>query len=137
MGANLCVRIASKAGKPVAGILTLRHGTNLVYKYGASDTDYNHLGGTAMLLWEAIKEAKQSGCESFDLGRSDLDNPGLITFKERWAAERAALTTWRTPPVAASPRRARLAMQCVKGIFGKLPGRVQTLAGRLLYRHVG
>lgn len=137
LGRNVRIRIASKEGRPVAGILTVSQGKRLVYKYGASDAVWNHLGGTAMLLWEAIKEAKQSGCESLDLGRSDLDNPGLIAFKERWGAERTVLTTWRTPSAAASPRGERLAMQCAKGLFGRLPGFVQTLAGRLLYRHVG
>ena len=137
MGTNLCIRIASKAGEPVAGILTLRHGAVLMYKYGASDTDYAPLGGMAMLLWESIKEAKQAGCEWLDLGRSDLDNPGLIAFKERWGAERAVVTTWQTPPVRTSSRRERLIVQWAKGLFIRLPSPVQTFAGRLLYRHVG
>ncbi len=82
MGEDACIRIASKAGQPVAGILTLRHRKSVVYKYGGSDTRFNNLGGTAMLLWQAIKDAKQAGTEVLDLGRSDLDNPGLIAFKE-------------------------------------------------------
>jgi len=137
VGPAFRIRMASHAGRPVAGIVTLRQGKHVVYKYGASDAAWNHLGGMAMLLWETIKEAKQAGCELLDLGRSDLDNSGLITFKERWGAERSLLTTWRTPPVAVSPRRERLTMQCAKGLFGRLPGFVQTFAGRLLYRHIG
>ena len=27
----------------------------------------------------------------FDFGRSDLDNPGLLTFKDRWGATRSSL----------------------------------------------
>ena len=137
MGTNLCIRIASKAGVPVAGIVTLRQGKSLVYKYGASDASWNHLGGMALLLWNTIKEAKETGCESLDLGRSDLDNPGLITFKNRWGAEQSVLSTWRTPPVEESPRRDRLTRQWGKGLFSRLPIPVQTFAGRLLYRHVG
>ena len=137
LGPNIRIRIASHAGRPVAGILTLSQGKHLVYKYGASDTASNHLGGMAMLLWEAIKDAKQSGFESLDLGRSDLNSSGLIAFKGRWATERIELTTWKTPPVAAPSQRERLIMQYAKDLFGRLPSPVQSFAGRLLYRHVG
>jgi hypothetical protein len=137
LGQAVCIRIASYAERPVAGIVTLRQGKQVVYKYGASDAAWNHLGGMAMLLWKAITEAKQAGCESFDLGRSDLDNPGLIAFKERWGAERTVLTTWRTPSAAVSSRRECLTMEWAKGLFCRLPSPVQTFAGRLLYRHIG
>jgi len=134
---NIRIRIASHAGRSVAGILTVAQGKHLVYKYGASDTASNHLGGMAMLLWEAIKEAKQSGFESLDLGRSDLDNSGLIAFKGRWTAERTELTTWKTPSMAASSQREHLITRYAKDLFGRLPSPVQSFAGRLLYRHVG
>src|SRR5439155_744233 len=34
LGEDACIRIASKGGQPVAGILTLSHGKRMVYKYG-------------------------------------------------------------------------------------------------------
>ena len=67
MGEDACIRIASKAGQPVAGILTLRHRKSMVYKYGGSDTRFSNLGGTAMLFWQAIKDAKQGGLRSSTL----------------------------------------------------------------------
>lgn len=137
LGSDIRIRLASKAGNPVAGILTLSGGKHLVYKYGASDADWNHLGGMAMLFWEVIKEAKQSGIESLDLGRSDGDNAGLIAFKERWAAERTELTTWSSHSVAGFAQHEHLIMQYAKSAFGCLPRPIKTFAGRLLYRHVG
>jgi CelD/BcsL family acetyltransferase involved in cellulose biosynthesis len=137
MGSSLCIRIASKSGRPVAGILTLRHGRQVLYKYGASDKSYNHLGGMPMLLWEAIKDAKQDGMESLDLGRSDLGNAGLILFKERWAAKPVSLMTWQAPGSNASVPREGWIVQCAKGLLGCLPQSVQTTAGRFLYRHAG
>ena len=137
MGEDVCIRIASKAGQPVAGILTIRHGRRVVYKYGGSDPRFNNLGATPMLFWRAIQEAKQAGAEEFDFGRSDLDNPGLITFKRRWSAECSTLSTWRAPSVASSPRRERLKMRCAKEVFARLPDSVLTFAGRMLYRHIG
>ena len=137
MGKDALIRIAFKAGQPIAGILTLDHGKQMVYKYGGSDAKFNNLGGTAMLFWQAIKEAKEAGMEVLDLGRSDLDNPGLITFKERWATASSALATWRYPAVVVSPSIERLKVRLAKEVCAWLPGRVLRLAGRLLYRHIG
>lgn len=137
LGENACIRIASKASQPIAGILTLDHGRTMVYKYGGSDRRFNNLGGTAMLFWQAIKDAKLSGAEVLDFGRSDLDNPGLITFKGRWSAERSTLNTWRAPLELSSPRREDVKLRCMKQVFARMPDSVLMLAGRLLYRHIG
>ncbi|MEO5630641.1 MAG: GNAT family N-acetyltransferase [Nitrospiraceae bacterium] len=137
VGNDACIRVASKAGRPVAGILTISHGKKMVYKYGGSDAHFNSLGGTPMLFWQAIKEAKQAGAEELDLGRSDIDNPGLIAFKGRWSAECSTLTTWRAPMVASSPRLERLKVRCAREVFARLPDSLLTMAGRILYRHIG
>ena len=137
MGKDACIRIASKAGRPVAGILTINHRKKMVYKYGGSNAHFNSLGGTPMLFWQAIKEAKQEGLEELDLGRSDIDNPGLIAFKGRWSAECSTLTTWRAPMVASSLRLERLKVRCAKSVFARLPDSMLTMAGRILYRHIG
>jgi CelD/BcsL family acetyltransferase involved in cellulose biosynthesis len=134
---DACIRIASKDGHPVAGILTLSHGKRVVYKYGGSDARVNNLGGMALLVWRTIREAKQAGAEELDLGRSDCDNLGLIAFKEHWAADRSILTYWRCPAVARPASTDRWRIRCAKQIFARLPGGVLTLAGRLLYRHIG
>lgn len=137
MGKDACIRIASKAGRPVAGILTISNGKKMLYKYGGSDAHFNRLGGTPMLFWQTIKEAKQEGAEELDFGRSDIDNPGLIAFKGRWSAECSTLTKWRVPMVASSPRLERLKVRCTKEVFARMPDRALTLAGRILYRHIG
>jgi hypothetical protein len=137
MGKDVCIRIASKDSLPIAGILTLDHGKTMTYKYGGSDTQFNNLGATPMLFWRAITDAKDAGMEELDLGRSDLDNPGLITFKERWSAASATLTTWRAPAVIASPSFEHLKVRLAKKVCAWLPERVLTLAGRFLYRHIG
>ena len=137
MGKDACIRIASKAGQPIAGIMTLDHGKKMVYKYGGSDAKYNNLGATPMLFWRAIIEAKEAGMEELDLGRSDLDNPGLITFKERWSAASSTLTTWRVPAVTVSPSFEHVKVRLAKEVCACLPDSVLKLAGQLLYRHIG
>lgn len=137
MGKDVCIRIAYKGCQPIAGIMTLEHGKKMVYKYGGSDAKLNNLGATAMLFWRAIKDAKDAEIEELDLGRSDLNNPGLITFKERWSAARTTLNAWRTPAVIASPSFEPLRARLAKEVCARLPDSALILAGRLLYRHIG
>ena len=132
-----CIRIASKNGMPIAGILTLSHGKRVVYKYGGSDARLNNLGGMALLLWKAIQEAKQAGAEELDLGRSDCNNPGLIAFKEHWAANRSTLTYWRCPAAAMPAQTDGWRLHVAKQLSARLPDGVLTVAGKLLYRHIG
>ncbi len=137
MGMNVSIRIASQGGRPIAGIMTLDHGKTRVYKYGGSDAKFNNLGATPMLFWQAIKDAKEAGMDVLDMGRSDLDNPGLIMFKERWSTARLPLATWRAPATTASPSFGQVKAWLAKEGFMRLPDSALTLAGRLLYRHIG
>lgn len=137
MGKDLCIRIAFKGDHPIAGILTMSHGKIMYYKYGGSDARCNHLGATPMLFWQAIQAAKSSGMEELDLGRSDVENRGLIRFKERWGAQGVRLTLWRSPAEEVSPSLERLKMRLAKTVCASVPYKVLVLAGRLVYRHIG
>jgi len=137
MGEKAKVRVASKDGRPIAGILTLRYKHVLVYKYGCSDRRFSNLGGTQLLLWNAIQEAKKDQLSEFDMGRSDCDNPGLVAFKDRWGAARTELVYLRYPArhphSVAEARQARIS----KYVWSHTPSGVLAAAGRALYRHMG
>ena len=136
LGDRLCIRLAlTKDGQPAAGILTLMHRDRMVYKYGGSDVRFNALGGVPWLFWKAIQDAKARGAVELDLGRSDLDNAGLIAFKEHLGAARHALTYWRAPAASARPGDG-WTMRAARRAFATLPAPLQRAAGRLLYRHL-
>jgi hypothetical protein len=135
-GEDLKIRIASKDRVPVAGILTLNHKKSMVYKYGCSNGAFNKLGGTAMLFWRAIQEAKDLGLEELDLGRSDIDNLGLIAFKEHWSAEGLPLTYWTYPEVA-SRFPGVWKKTFLRYMVSSTPDRALRAIGELLYKHVG
>jgi hypothetical protein len=80
LGEQATIHVLSKDANPVASIITLQHGKSLIYKYGCSDAQYHSLGGMPLLFWKVIQDAKQSGVEDFDLGRSGSEDPGLIAF---------------------------------------------------------
>jgi lipid II:glycine glycyltransferase (peptidoglycan interpeptide bridge formation enzyme) len=141
-GTDLKIRIARKNGKAVAGMLTLRHKNTLVYKYGGSDPQHHNLGGMHLLYWKSIEDAKASGLQSFDLGRSDDDQDGLITFKTRWGAKQSTLTYSRYVlsksagyPLSVSSSKAKSG--AARKLIAYLPNGLASLLGRALYRHVG
>lgn len=138
MGNRLTVRVAYKGDKEIASILTLQHGKVLVYKYGASDQAFTNMGGTPLLFWKAISEAKKSGLLCLDLGRSDEDNEGLIQFKDRLGAKSVMLSyqRWSRKKMAAAETKGP-GRQFVKQLFSVMPDPILRMTGRILYRHVG
>jgi len=135
-GDSLKIRVACKDDLPVASILTLSHKKSMVYKYGCSDVRFHRFGGMALLLWNTIQEAKDKGIEELEMGRSDNDNLGLISFKEHWGAVGKPLSYWAYPY---SPQMIFSTWQ--KRILSRLvplsPAPVLRTAGKLLYRHIG
>ena len=141
-GETLKIRVASKDKVPVAGILTLEYKDILTYKYGCSDARFHSLGGIHFLLWKAIEQAKSLGLLRFDLGRSDADNGGLITFKSRWGAAQSTLTYLRYARTRSSrssfiPAHSDWRVGLAKHIFSHTPAICLPALGNLLYRHVG
>jgi CelD/BcsL family acetyltransferase involved in cellulose biosynthesis len=136
LGPNLKIRVTRKGDTPVAGILTISDRKKMVYKYGCSDPRFNNLGGTPLLFWRAIQDAKVAGMSEFDLGRSDTDNLGLVTFKEHWAAQRIELNYWRYPSSAAGlgPEHA---IKHIRKLISIAPDKALAFLGRILYPHIG
>ncbi len=137
LGSALTIRVALKDKQPIAAIITLCFNDSLVYKYGCSDTQFNNLGGTQLLFWRAIQQAKESNLRWFDLGRSDEDNQGLVTFKDRWGAQRSTLTYLRNPASLTLHRDEGWKMHVAKGVFAHTPNAFLSAVGGLLYKHMG
>jgi hypothetical protein len=137
MGKQLEIRVAFKNDVPISSILTLSHKTTLVYKYAASDTRFNNLGGTSFLLWKAIADAKAAGLTSMDFGRSDFDNQGLISFKEPWGTQASKLTYVRWSKKQGQDATHGRSAEVMKKVFAMVPDSVLQATGRILYRHIG
>lgn len=134
---RLQIRVATKDGYPIASILTLKFKDTLVYKYGCSDRRYSNLGGTQLLLWRSIVEAKNDGLLEFDLGRTDYGDSGLARFKERWGATRSTLTYVRHPERCCRSFSEVVQANIGKHVWSRTPECLLAFAGRHLYRHIG
>jgi hypothetical protein len=137
MGDKVEIRVARTNGTPIAALLTLRHRTTVVYKYGCSDQKFHHLGGMPLLFWRLIEDSRASGAEKIDFGRSDLDNDGLVVFKNRLGTVSKTLTYYRYQNTGRRPAHSRRNSHRIRQLFSVLPDPVFSAAGRLLYRHMG
>jgi hypothetical protein len=137
LGSALKIQVVSKDGCAVAGILTLRYKHVLVFKYGCMDRKASRYGGMQSLLWRAIEEAKQSDAWEFDLGRSGLENSGLVTFKDRWGATRKELAYLRYPGRHSNSIADVGQHLLSRFVWPYMPPTVLETAGRVLYKHMG
>ena len=137
MGSASKIRVARKDGTAVAVLLTLRHGSVVTYKYGCSDARFHHLGAMPLLFWRLIEDSKAESAEKIDFGRSDLNQPSLTLFKDRFGTSRKLITYYRYSNEAQRPAFLPLELHALRQLFSLLPDAVSSAAGRLLYRHIG
>ena len=126
--------LAYQGAQCLAGAVFLYWQSTFTYKYGASDIHYLSLRPNDLIFWSAIQWACEHGYKVFDMGRSDLDNPGLSRFKHGWGAEETMLhytTLSARPPGQATGRLLKL----VKPVIQKSPAWVCQAVGELLYQY--
>jgi hypothetical protein len=135
LGNRVTIRIASKDRQPVASIMAIQGGNSVVSKYGCSDARFHHLGGMPFLIWKGIQEGKEKGAETYDLGRSEPDHEGLVTFKNNWGAARSTLNYFRYPQGSSVSSSSTWKARLAKIAFSRMPKSLLLAMGRFLYRH--
>jgi CelD/BcsL family acetyltransferase involved in cellulose biosynthesis len=137
MGDAVQIRVARKNGAAIAAILTLRHRSTVIYKYGCSDGAVHQLGGMPFLFWKVIEESKASGAERIDFGRSEMDNEGLVAFKDKFGTAKRKLTYYRHPWKKEKQVYLHEDSRLMRRMLGMVPDAVLSAVGRALYRHIG
>jgi lipid II:glycine glycyltransferase (peptidoglycan interpeptide bridge formation enzyme) len=75
---NCGLFLAEYQEKPLAALMALKQGKRCWYFYGASNDEERNRMPTYLLQWEAMRWAKQNGCEVYDLwGVPDADEETL------------------------------------------------------------
>lgn len=129
------VLLASVRKQPVAGAVFLRGHDTLTYKFGASDAAFWSTRPNHLLFATAIARACDEGYRSFDFGRSDNADEGLIRFKRGWGTREAELVYSRLGEQSRSPERSGRALHVLRAVIRKSPTAVCRAAGELLYRY--
>jgi hypothetical protein len=137
-GEALEIRLAYESDTRIAAILTLRFKDIVYYKYGCSDARFNKFGAMSWLLWNAIAAAKSSGANKFDMGRTEENDAGLLTFKNHWVPHPRRLVYWRFPKSSHSFDSVDgWKWKMAKHTFSHMPSWLLTATGKFLYRHIG
>jgi lipid II:glycine glycyltransferase (peptidoglycan interpeptide bridge formation enzyme) len=122
--------------EPIAAAVYLTHGKLVTYKYGASAAAGLSKRPNNLLMLTVIRDHAERGFETFDFGRTDLDNEGLRRFKRSLGAEEVPLAyTYLTEPAPLG--EPSLKEKVMATTIRRSPAVVGRLAGQMLYRHVG
>jgi hypothetical protein len=119
----------------IAAAVFLLWNKTITYKYGASDPNYLKLRPNDLIFWNAINWGCDHGYDYMDMGRTDIDNAGLRTYKSRWGAKEMALFYSYAPTLPL--RRSNLLMNILNTTIRHSPDWVCRLSGECLYRFAG
>jgi CelD/BcsL family acetyltransferase involved in cellulose biosynthesis len=131
------VAIARQEGRPLAAAIFFHTGHLGLYKFGASDYEFQHLRPNNLLMWEAIKHCAAAGLTELHLGRTSLFNDGLRHFKLGFGAVEEQIEyakyDFRRNHFVSDVDRSEGPLNVM---FRCLPLPLLTQAGRLLYPHL-
>jgi hypothetical protein len=127
------------------GSLCVAASLGIVYKstfhalYAASRREALDMRPNHLLYWHEIRLATDAGLRKYDLGRTALDNEGLLHFKDGWDAERRPLihSYWPAGDQERMANRKGSAGNLARGVIRRMPLPLLRLAGELIYRHIG
>jgi GNAT acetyltransferase-like protein len=123
--------------KAVAGAVYSHFGNTAFFKYGASDKIYNHLRPNNLVMWEAIKWYEQKGYKSFNFGRTEPDNNGLLQFKRGWGTKEETIQYYNYDLKKDIFANDFSKLKNSYVFFRKMPLPLLKLVGNLFYRHIG
>ena len=132
------VALASYAGRIIAASVFFHFGKKAIYKYGASEATHLHLRPNNQIMWEALKWYNERGFETMNLGRTEINNPGLLQFKRTWGAKERLIKyhLYDIKKRSYVPIRPRNSARFEK-LFSRLPASALRIIGQVIYKHVG
>jgi len=133
---GLTVLLAEVDGATVAATVFLECGDTLYYKFNASverGTCPNDL-----LVWEGIRIGQRRGLKLLDFGASDLDQPGLLRYKRKFATIERRICRLQYKPEGYPDRRTSAANEALRSLTHwftepSVPDRITQAAGGDFY----
>jgi hypothetical protein len=134
---NGIIVLATLKGRPIAGAMFFHFGTQAVYKYAASDFEFQNVRANNLVMWEAVKWYCRNRYTRMNLGRTEPDNDGLRHFKSGWGTCEKILKYYKydftkNAYVKDNPR----SQEIFTAIFRSMPLPVLNAVGSFLYKYV-
>lgn len=135
---SIVTLLASIDENVIAGAIYLVWKDTLYYKFGASLAEHRHRRPNDAIHWTAVKWGTERGLRTLDWGLSDLDQPGLVAYKRKWASTEGRIIMLRSgEPVIGRTTGADSMLKDLTGLLTEdiVPDEVTERAGALLYRY--
>ncbi|MGI9490843.1 MAG: lipid II:glycine glycyltransferase FemX [Geminicoccaceae bacterium] len=134
---RLTVLLAEVEDRPIAGIFLLEHAGILYYKFNASIDQ--RFRPNDLLAWHALLVGQRNGLDKLDFGLSDVDQPGLIRYKEKFATEKNEISIIKHQPEGFVDSRGDQAGRLLRDVTTwmtdpEVPDELTRKAGDALYR---
>jgi len=131
------VVLASYQKRTIAAAVFFHFGEKAIYKYGASDKAYQHLRANNLVMWEAIRWSAQNGLQSFNFGRTEPENDGLLQFKRGWATSEKMINYYKYDFEKESFINERSKVTGFHNrVFSITPIPLLRFVGSMLYKHI-
>jgi CelD/BcsL family acetyltransferase involved in cellulose biosynthesis len=132
--------LARREGRIIGGVLYLIWKDTLYYKFNASSPEALASRPNDLLLWEGMRYGLERGCAKIDFGLSDLDQPGLLQYKRKYASEEKRISFLRHYPAGGPTQQERQARQLLTQLATLLTAdnvadSLTDRAGELLYQY--
>ncbi len=134
---NGFVALAYFQNKIIAGAVYFLFKDKAIYKFGASDRNFQHLRSNNLVMWQAIKWCAGNGFQRFNLGRTEPEHEGLLQFKRGWGAAEGVVKYYKFDLKEDSFVAEKEAIRSSYNFFKVMPLPILRLTGNLFYRHVG
>jgi Acetyltransferase (GNAT) domain len=131
------IALGSYRDKIIAGAVFFYFGDKAIYKYGASDDNFQKLRPNNLVMWDAIKWCKEIGIKNLNFGRTDPRNSGLLQFKRGWRGKEEIINYYKYIVKKGTFVEESSNLKTSYGFFKSLPSPVLNAVGSLFYRHVG
>ncbi|HPQ42810.1 MAG TPA: GNAT family N-acetyltransferase [Syntrophales bacterium] len=132
------ITLASYRDRNIAGAVFFHYRKKLLFKFGASDTEYQQTGANNLIMQEAIRWGCQNGYTSLCFGRTDLEHQGLRRFKSGWGATESIIGYYKYDLQKNTFVKDIPTIKPVHNkILRKMPISILKAMGSLLYKHIG
>lgn len=134
---HVTVLVAERDGEHLAAIFLLQWQDVLYYKFNASFDQSSRPND--LLLWRAMLFGRRLGMAMLDLGLSDLEQPGLVRYKRKFATEERDISFFEWLPKDIHDPRAEEASETLGHVTRLLtdpsvPDEITRAAGERFYR---
>ena len=108
-----------------------------LYKYGSLNRKYQGLRPSNLVMWEGIRQCKESGAITLNLGRTESHHTGLLQFKRGFGAVERVVNCYKFAgnPYAPLVNILKSDQKLAKILFPRMPIWLLKLCGKMLYKY--